>query len=68
MPRKSAKPRPFYTVPEAAARLGIHRWTAWNLAKTQGHLYGVPAIPKTKTTVVFSRAAIDRIVSEERMA
>lgn len=63
MPRKTDKPRPFYTCPEAAERLGIHRNTALRMAKSQGHLLGVTAVQATKTKLVFSRVDIDRLAN-----
>ena len=56
--------RPYLSLPEAAERLGIHRVTAWEMVKATGHLYGIPAIQKTRTRYVVSRAAIERIVRE----
>lgn len=58
------KPRPFYSIPEAAAKLGIHRVTAWKMARDLGALYGVPVVQSTRTRVVVSRAAIDRLVAD----
>lgn len=57
-------PKPFLTIPQAAERLGIHRVTAWKMAKETGALYGVPCVQATRTRVVVSRAAIERLIAE----
>lgn len=56
--------RPFYSLPEAATRLGIHRVTAWKMVKDTGHLFEIPAVQKTRTRYVVSRAAVERVVRE----
>lgn len=65
-PEHLPKPeRPYLTLPEAAARLGIHRNTAWEMVKATGALYGVPAVQATRTRLVVSRIAIDRLLDGE---
>ena len=58
--------RQTYSVPEVAARLGISRGYAYQLAK-QGAIAGVPAI-HIGARIVFPRGLVDRLLDGEVLA
>ena len=61
----AAQPKPFLSIPEAAELLGEHRVTVYHRAKKFGHVNGVPVTHKTPTTMVVSRARLERAIAGE---
>ena len=54
----------FVTVPELATILGVGRTTAWREAKERGHVAGIRPVQVTPSKMVFSRAAVERLMAD----